>query len=141
MSPSRTSTFWPRARNSAASAPASVDLPAPDMPVNHTTKPGSHAWATSADCETRTGCCFTLHTIAWPAARGSGRPVWFWLSCPRRVEGGASRCAGIDNNPAIWGQVGAELPREPLAIDPARRDRQRVSARVDIALIERVDAD
>src|SRR4051794_26362407 len=38
-SPSRTSTWTPRWRSSAASMAASVLLPAPERPVNQTTKP------------------------------------------------------------------------------------------------------
>src|SRR5690242_10512927 len=38
-SPSSTSTRYPRRRNSSAAIPASVDLPAPDKPVNHSVKP------------------------------------------------------------------------------------------------------
>ena len=41
-SPSRTSTRWPRARSSSATRFASVDLPAPDIPVNHRVKPLTH---------------------------------------------------------------------------------------------------
>src|SRR5208283_4787830 len=38
-SPSRTSTRCPRLRSSSARRLASVDLPAPDIPVNHRVKP------------------------------------------------------------------------------------------------------
>ena len=38
-SPSRTSTFMPRAHNSSSSRFASVDLPAPDNPVNQMVRP------------------------------------------------------------------------------------------------------
>src|SRR5881396_1373935 len=38
-SPSRTSTGMPRPRSSALTAAASVDLPAPDSPVNHNVNP------------------------------------------------------------------------------------------------------
>jgi hypothetical protein len=39
MSPSRWSTTWPRCSSSASTMFATVVLPAPDNPVNHTTNP------------------------------------------------------------------------------------------------------
>src|SRR5215217_4436638 len=60
-SPSSNSTRWPRSANAGASLAATVDLPAPDSPVSHSTNPVSVvtaqvlSWSTAVGVDQQLG--------------------------------------------------------------------------------------